>query len=420
MDLKNEMQMFLSMTIIIILLAGCSQPAAVIPITPQAAATEEATEAVFESAQPNWKVTDAGPLQFNPGSTFMQTPGDLKPYTAIRFTVTALRGQQVSMWLTTEPAPIDLLLATLTIMDGSGTVLTREPLVYWSQVLSADQTLTVEIKSLAKEDILYSYKIEIPAETVDPAAGAAYEPVETSLCMVLQEEMARVLNKDIYTEAQAPFMDVVGREAGQGCRLTAVGTGVDFSDPSSVVNTLISTVGAGWTQTPDYAAGGGTGSVAGLYRDMGLMLIKVNWKPDMGVECPADQPLDACGLNPEQKIYSVEIDVAQNTAGFSMDGHWVDAATGFTLDLNQDWKQIYGQHAIVAQNGNKIDSLEASINGWLKGQVATVNFQSSFTDQPGTAEITYLDVNTIQWKIIAAPAGEFYLPAEATLIRTAQ
>ncbi|PKN99280.1 MAG: hypothetical protein CVU42_08495 [Chloroflexi bacterium HGW-Chloroflexi-4] len=420
MDLKNEMQMFLSMTIIIILLAGCSQPAAVIPITPQAAATDEATEAAIESPQPNWKVTDAGPLIFYPGSTFIQTPGDLQPYSAIRFTVSALKGQQVSMWLTTEPALIDLPLATLTIMDGSGTVLTSEPLVYWSQVMAADQTLTVEIKSLASEDILYSYKIEIPAEVIDPVAGEVYEPIETSLCFMLQEEMATALDKDIYTESQAPFLDVVGREAGQGCRLTATGTGVDFSDPWSVVNTLISTVGAGWTQSPDYAAGGGTGSVAGLYRDMALMLIKVNWKPDMGVECPADQPLDDCGLTPEQMIYTIEIDVAQNTAGFSMDGHWVDAATGFTLDLYQDWKQIYGQHAVVAQDGNKIDSLEASINGWLKGQVATVKFQSSFTDQPGTAEITYLDINTIQWKIIEAPAGEFYLPIEATLIRTAQ
>jgi len=187
-----------------------------------------------------------------------------------------------------------------------------------------------------------------------------------------------------------------------------------------VVHTLISTVGAGWTQAQNYSADGVTGSAAGLYRDMGLMLIKVNWKPEMGVECPADQPLDVCGLTPEQKIYSIEVDVAQNTTGFSMDGHWVDASTGFTLDLYQDWKQIYGQHVFVIQDGSKIDSLEASINGWLKGTVATVQFQSSFTDQPGTAEITYIDVNTIQWKIIAAPAGEYYLPMEARLTRTAQ
>jgi len=175
----------------------------------------------------------------------------------------------------------------------------------------------------------------------------------------------------------------------------------------------------GWTQKQDYSADGVTGSAAGLYRDMGLMLINVTWQPIMGVVCPDDQPLDACGLTPDQKAYTVEVNLAQYRADFSLNGHWVDASTGFTLDLYQDWKQIYGQHEVVAQNGNKIDSLEASINGWLKGKVATVQFQSSFTDQPGTAEITSIDTNTIHWKIISAPAGEYYLPAEATLIATA-
>ncbi len=405
--------------LVIVLLAGCSQPAAVIPAATQAV-SEAATETAVVTSMPTWQVTDVGPLQFNPGTTFMQTPGDLQPNTAIRFTVTALQGQQVSMWLTTEPASVESPLATLSIMDATGTVLTTEPEAYWSQVLSADQKLTVEIKSLAKENILYSFMIEIPAETVDPAFGAVYEPIDLGICQLLQQETATALNKEVAFESYAPFLDAVGREAGQGCRLKAIGTGADFSDPASVVGTLVKTLGAGWTQAQNYSADGVTGSAAGLYRDMALMLIKVNWKPDMGVECPADQPLDACGLTPEQKIYTVEIDLAQYKADFSMDGHWVDSSTGFTLDLYQDWKQIYGQHEVVAQGGNKIDSLEASINGWLKDKVATVQFQSSFSDQPGTAEITYIDVNTIQWKITAAPEGEFYLPAEATLTRMPQ
>jgi hypothetical protein len=150
---------------------------------------------------------------------------------------------------------------------------------------------------------------------------------------------------------------------------------------------------------------------------MGLMLISAGWKPDMGVQCPADQPISNCNLTPEQKIYTIDIDIAQYRATFSLDGHWEDAATGFSLDLYQDWKDIYGHHTVVAQGGNKIDTLEVSINGSLQGQVATVQFQSSFTTDTGTAQITYVDVNTIQWKIIDPPEGEYYLPAEATLIR---
>ncbi len=72
---------------------------------------------------------------------------------------------------------------------------------------------------------------------------------------------------------------------------------------------------------------------------------------------------------------------------------------------------------MVAQGGNKIDALETSLNGTLQGQVAMVEFQSSFTTDIGTAQITYLDANTIQWKIIDPPEGEYYLPMEATLTR---
>jgi hypothetical protein len=134
------------------------------------------------------------------------------------------------------------------------------------------------------------------------------------------------------------------------------------------------------------------------------------------VQCPADQPIGNCNLTPEQKLYIIKINTAQYKATFSLDGHWEDA-NSFSLDLYQDGKTIYGHHTVVAQGGNKIDTLDVSINGSLQGQVATVQFQSSFTSDTGTAQITYIDVNTLQWKIIDPPDGEYYLPTEATLIR---
>jgi hypothetical protein len=45
--------------------------------------------------------------------------------------------------------------------------------------------------------------------------------------------------------------------------------------------------------------------------------------------------------------------------------------------------------------------------------------QSLFSFQVGTAEITYINVNTLQWKIIDPHVGNYYLPAEAILLRIA-
>jgi len=102
----------------------------------------------------------------------------------------------------------------------------------------------------------------------------------------------------------------------------------------------------------------------------------------------------------------------------NMAGQWEDTQSGFILDLVQTAADIVGRHVVVAQQGNKIDALDGNtIHGTLQGNVATVQFQSSFTQDVGTAQITYVDSDTITWKIIIAPGGEYYLPAEATLVR---
>lgn len=264
------------------------------------------------------------------------------------------------------------------------------------------------------------------ADAATPAASAAavetplveeYEPVPTEVCQMLQQAAAEALGVDVSLETSAPFLDTIASEGGQGCRLTAGGNGSNFSDPSTTMAALTGSVGLGWNEQPAYQADGPTGAATALTRDMALMQIEVNWAPAEGVACPPDQPIAECNLTSEQRIYTIKIDIAQYQADFSLDGHWEDAATGFSLDLYQEWKHIYGKHIIVAQGGNKIDSLDVSIDGYLQDKTVDVTFQSSFTTDSGEAQITYLDVNTITWKIIAPPEGEYYLPAEATLTR---
>lgn len=258
-----------------------------------------------------------------------------------------------------------------------------------------------------------------PTVTIEqpPVLAELYEPLPQALCQELQAAAAEALGVEVSRTDSAPFLDPVAGEAGQGCRLTVSGTGENFTDPQTVVSALENSVGLGWTPQAAYQADGPTGQAVGLVRDMALMLIQAGWTPAEGVECPADQPISACDLTPAQRIYAIQVDAAMYKADFSLDGHWEDAATGFSLDLYQEWKNIWGQHMVVAQGGNKIDALEASISGSLQGKVATVQFQSSFASETGTAQLTYVDTRTMIWKIIDPPEGEYYLPAEATLVR---
>jgi hypothetical protein len=270
--------------------------------------------------------------------------------------------------------------------------------------------------TLTPTEIATTAPIEASAP-VENTVTDLYEPVSAEVCQMLQESAAEALAVEVSLENPAPFEDFITGEGGQGCRLTASGDGNRFASPQAALETLVNSVGLGWNEQVTYQADGPTGSATALSRDMALMLVSANWEPAEGADCPQDQPISDCDLTPDQQVYTIQIDVAQYTAGFSLDGHWEDAATGFSLDLYQEWKTIYGHHTVVAQGGDKIDSLDVSIDGSLQGQVATVQFQSSYTNDTGLAEITYVDVHTITWKIIDPPDGEYYLPAEATLTR---
>jgi len=379
---------------------------------PTAAAT-----AAVQAAKP-FPASEAVRVTFAPNATSWYTNGDLAAGASAGYILTAMKGQLMSVWLSTEPAgePANLT-ATLEVTGADGQKFTIAPGAYWSSVLPANQDYIVEVRSLAQHDISYQIVIEIPAAVIDPARGAMYEPIAGGLCQDLQAAASQALGVEFSLQSPAPFLDSLGGEAGQGCRLGAFGSGAQFQSPQDIITTLSNSAVSGWNPVSNYRADGPTGSLMGFSRDMGLMLITASWKPAPGAVCPADQPITLCNLTPEQKHYTIEIQAAQYRATFSLDGHWEDAAAGFSLDLYQDWKTIHGRHSAVAQGGNKIDALDVSINGMLKGQTATVEFQSSFTTDTGTAELTYIDVHTMLWRIIDPPEGEYYLPAEARLVR---
>lgn len=400
---------------------GCSRDIAPSPagIQPAEHLTEatvtETTAPVFTSSET--QIIENGRIQFEPDAAQWSTSGDLPPMTTRHFILSVSKGQQLNIWLSTNPDSEDGSAAYLKIMDGNGNALTDTPQMFFSHVLEKSSDYTIEVISASAHSNSYSLKIEIPPAVIDPALGKQYSPLDASICQSIRERVAQDLAVDVNLETRAPFLDEIAGEAGQGCRLTAAGDGNKFDDPQSILKTLIESTGLGWNEQPDYRADGPTGSAAALTRDMALMLIEAYWEPAAGADCPIAQPVSECNLTPEQKLYTLQIDIAQYLATFSLDGHWEDAETGFTLNLGQEWKIIYGGHTIVAQGGNKIDSLDASISGMVKGQGADIQFTSSFTPNPGTARLTIIDPNTMTWKIITPPDGEYYLPSEATLVR---
>ena len=145
------------------------------------------------------------------------------------------------------------------------------------------------------------------AATSAPAA-AGYQPLPEEDCRVIRTQAKDVLGVP-FAMSQGTF--AAGPDAiGTACYLTASGTGNDFTDIATVMTALRGTF-SDWTAEPAYDADGPTASQMGLRRGSDLMVVYVSWTPAAGVQCPANQPISACNLTPEQMLYNVQIQAAR-------------------------------------------------------------------------------------------------------------
>jgi hypothetical protein len=147
------------------------------------------------------------------------------------------------------------------------------------------------------------------AEEVQKSAPA-FQPLPAEACAELQEAMEEVLAVDVTME-EAHFEDIIGGMTGSGCLLSAKGTGRNFPSFIEVAQDLSAMmVERGWVEDTRYIADGPTGTATAFRLDNQLALLSVGWDPAPGA-CPEDQPISACELAPEQQLYSITLQVAQ-------------------------------------------------------------------------------------------------------------
>ncbi len=250
-------------------------------------------------------VIDGGRIQFQAGSDMWYTNGSLSPNQSIRFSLYAMQGQQMTVNLSADP----YLSADVTVTAADGSLpLPVSPMTSWSSVLPTSQDYFVEVRSLSQQNVNYSIEVRIPA--VNGASSLKYNPVSPQVCQTLQELASQSIALAFSMEQNGYFADPLTGETGSGCILTAMATGIQFSDPSSVMSNLVNGF-QGWEEQINYQAGGPTGLATGMTRDMALLLIDVEWFPSPDANCPTDQPISACNLTPEQKLYTIQVSAAQ-------------------------------------------------------------------------------------------------------------
>ena len=144
------------------------------------------------------------------------------------------------------------------------------------------------------------------------ATRSIYQPPSPEARSELVDAMAQVLGMAVTTE-NLPFRDYISGEIGAGWQAKATGTGLDFENHMVVAEALREALGQqGWQADFTYAADGPTGTGNGFRKDNALCLFSVGWEPAADANCPTDQPISACELSPEQQLYTITLNCAQD------------------------------------------------------------------------------------------------------------
>jgi len=124
-------------------------------------------------AQPPGEIIEAPRVEFGAGEIAWHTPGDLTAGSTIRFTLYALKGQQLSADLTTTPPNS----AFLTIWGANGEVLLPDVAgsMHYTNYLPANQDYYVDVRSTINETLYYDLTLVIPPVT-QPNNNAQTQP----------------------------------------------------------------------------------------------------------------------------------------------------------------------------------------------------------------------------------------------------
>ena len=119
-----------------------------------------ATSSESPPPQVSGDFTEAPRVEFNAGEIAWHTPGDLTAGSTIRFTLYALKGQQLSADLSTTPPNS----AFLTIWGANGEVLLPDTAgsMHYTNYLPASQDYYIDVRSTIGETLYYDLTLVIP------------------------------------------------------------------------------------------------------------------------------------------------------------------------------------------------------------------------------------------------------------------
>lgn len=109
------------------------------------------------------------------------------------------------------------------------------------------------------------------------------------------------------------FSDINTGADGRSCHIQGSASDKAFANPDEVMDKMTK-VFVDWHDDPERADSGPDGADKGLTSGNRLAVLGVSWEPGPGITCSDKEPLSACKILPQQRLWTASADIVEQVA----------------------------------------------------------------------------------------------------------
>jgi hypothetical protein len=141
------------------------------------------------------------------------------------------------------------------------------------------------------------------------AQGVILQPIPAAECQKFAAQIQGAVGFAMKAE-EDDFTDLTDGSDGRSCHISGSSSDQAYTGPPDLVAKIAGAFG-GWRDEPARTADGPGGAEKGYVNGNRIATIEVSWEPGPGVTCSDKQPLSACKILPQQKLWSAIVDIVE-------------------------------------------------------------------------------------------------------------
>jgi hypothetical protein len=141
------------------------------------------------------------------------------------------------------------------------------------------------------------------------AARAQMHPIPPAECQTFAGQVQAAVGFPAKA-SEDDFTDLADRSEGRSCHIAASASGQAFGAPAELM-AKVAPLFASWKEDPARGDSGPAEIEKGFTSGNRLAAVDVGWEPGPGVSCSDKEPLSACNIQPQQKLWTVTVDIVE-------------------------------------------------------------------------------------------------------------